>query len=256
MNGKKSLALLILFMTLLTAGTVCAQTAASSGGQATPPPEKIWGGSFGAGLSLTSGNTETKNFNLAFDLLIDPKSNNLMKFNGLYLRGSQKNQTNVDRLRLYFRDEYTFSERVFFFGEMGYVRDPFKDIDYLLNPTGGIGYKLVDTERFKMQVDGGAGAVWEKNSLTQVHTSGSLNAGEALAFHLSDTAAITQSVTALWKMDDFEDALYHFAVGVATSLTKNSELKVELLDDFKNKTPSPEIKKNDVALVMSFVFKF
>lgn len=82
------------------------------------------------------------------------------------------------------------------------------------------------------------------------------NAGQSLTVKLSESASLNQVVSGLWKTEDFEDALYHFAIALVTSVTKRAELKVEFLDDFKNVTPSPAVKKNDTAFIMSFLFKF
>ena len=219
-----------------------------------PPPDVT--GNFGAGFALTGGNTDTTNFNLSYELVRDPKTRNVMKFNGLYLRGDQDDERVIDRLRIGFRDEYSLSERTFLFGQFDYLRDPFKEISYLLNPLGGIGYKLIQTDRLLLSLDGGAGTVFEKNPGFDLDSSGSLNAGQNLVFKLSEATAITQVLAGLWKMDDFEDALYHFALGLTTSIAGRAELKVEFIDDFKNVTRLPTIKKNDTAFVTTFLYKF
>ena len=218
-------------------------------------PVKACTGNIGAGLSLTGGNTDTVNFNISGELTYDPKTTNVMKFNGLYLRASANNEDTTDRLTLRVRDEYSFSERVLLYGEMGYLRDPFKDITYLLNPQGGIGFKAVKTEKTKLTLNAGAGSVWEKNPGTDVQNSATVNAGEDFSLKLSESSGISQGFSALWKTSDFEDALYHFNVSLVTSITSRSEIKVEFIDDFKNVTPDPSIKKNDTAFIVSFLYK-
>jgi putative salt-induced outer membrane protein len=224
--------------------------------QAPPAPPKLYTGNFGAGFSLTGGNTDTSSFNLSGELTRDPKKKNVIKIKGLYLRSTANDSTTADRLALAFRDEYTLSKRTFLYGAFGYMRDPFKDISYILNPQGGIGYKVVATDRAELTFNGGAGAVWEKNPGLDVRTSGSINAGQSFSYKLSETSKLTEGVSALWKTSDFNDALYHFGIAVATALFKNAELKVEFIDDFKNVTPSPAIKKNDTAFIISFLYKF
>ena len=66
---------------------------------------------------------------------------------------------------------------------------------------------------------------------------------------------LKEKAAALWKMDDFDDALYTFGIGLAASITSATQLKVELLDSFKNKPPSAGVEKNDVAVLVSFVYK-
>lgn len=215
-----------------------------------------WIGSAGAGLSLTSGNSDTLNFNVAFDLTRDPKTRNVMTFKGLYLRGEQEDSLTVDRTLLSFRDQYAMTPRAFVYGQLGYLRDTFKLIDYLIAPTGGIGYKVIESEATKFAVDAGLGLVWEKNPGVDVRTDMAVTAGETLLHQLTSTAAFKHGATALWKADDFADGLYTFSVGLAAQITPRMQLSVDLLDTFKNKPPTPETKKNDIAFVTAIVAKF
>ncbi len=57
-------------------------------------------------------------------------------------------------------------------------------------------------------------------------------------------------------MDDFGDALYTFGIGRAASITAATQLKVEFLDTYKARPPVPTVKKNDLAVLVSFVYKF
>jgi hypothetical protein len=57
-------------------------------------------------------------------------------------------------------------------------------------------------------------------------------------------------------MDDFGDALYTFGVGIAASITAGTQMKVEFLDTYKAQPPLPGVKKNDIAVLVSFVYKF
>jgi putative salt-induced outer membrane protein YdiY len=44
-----------------------------------------------------------------------------------------------------------------------YVRDRFKEIDYLMAPTAGLGYKLIANDQTTLDIDSSAGVVFEKN---------------------------------------------------------------------------------------------
>jgi putative salt-induced outer membrane protein YdiY len=196
------------------------------------------------------------NYNLAFDLTRTPKARNVMKWTGLYLRGDQNKAVVVNRTSLGYRDEYTLSGRTFLFGQVDYLRDTFKLIDYLVAPTAGVGYKVVNTDSTKFFVDGGAGSVSEKNPGVDLRTSGALTAGEKLALQLTPTASIKHATTGLWKANDFSDGLYTFSVGLATRVSERMQLSVDLLDTFKNRPPTAATKKNDVAFVTAVTAKF
>lgn len=227
-------------------------------GQATgtTSPDDPWAGAFGAGLSVTGGNTSTKSFNLSLNAVHDPKTKNVIKFNGLYLRASQKSEKTADRLRLGARDEWTVSDRTFLFGVMNYQRDPFKEIDYLINPLAGVGYKLFNSDKVLLSLGGGAGMSWEKNPGVDVNTSGTVNGSQEVEFHLSEGTLIYQNLSGLWKMEEFQDSIYHFSVGVETQLTDQIRLKVEFADDYVNLPPSPDVLKNDTVFLTTFLYSF
>ncbi len=215
-----------------------------------------WIGTAGAGLALTSGNSDTLNFNVAFDATRDPKTRNIMRWAGLYLRGKQNEALVANRLSLAFRDQYALSTRAYTFGQIDYLRDTFKLIDYLVAPTAGVGYKLVDTPSTKFSTDAGLGAVWEKNPDLDVRTSMALVAGEKLDYALSATSTFKHAVTGLWKANDVADGLYTLSFGLGSRISEQLQLSVDVLDTFKNQPPTATTKKNDVAVVTAITAKF
>ena len=94
-----------------------------------------------------------------------------------------------------------------------------------------------------------------KNTALELKSSGAVTAGEKLQHQLTSTTTLTQSVTALWKTDDVKDALYTFGAGVAVAVSSRTPLKFDVVDVFKNKPPTADVKKNDVATVVAIVFK-
>jgi hypothetical protein len=115
---------------------------------------------------------------------------------------------------------------------------------------------LFKDDRSELSVDGGVGAVWEQNPGLDLQTDGALTVGEQFAHKLTATTEIKEKATALWKMTDFGDALYTFGVGLAASITSATQMKFEFLDTFKAEPPLPGVQKNDIALLVSFVYKF
>ena len=217
---------------------------------------KPWTGSVGAGLAMTSGNSDTKNTNLSFSTKYDPKTRFVFKADALFLRGESDGETQVDRATAAARGEYNLSERTFAFGEVSYLRDAFKDIDYLVAPVAGAGYRVIRSDVRNLTVDGAVGMQFESNETLGRTTSGAIKAGEDFDWALSKTSKLTQKLTALWKTDDFGDALYHFDAGITTSVMTRSDLKVAYAYDHKTRPPAPEIEKGDSALFATLLFKF
>ena len=232
------------------------QVGAPAWAQTTPPPPPGWAGSASAGLALTSGNSDTSTVNAAYDLKRDTGGPYLFKSAGLFLYGKSEDVLTSDRLSFDGRVERKLTERASLFGQTQYLRDAFKSIDYLIAPTVGLNYLLVKSERSELGVDGGVGGVWEKNPGLDTDLDGALTAGQRFSHKLTTTTELVEKVAALWKMDDFGDALYTFSIGLAASITEGTQMKIEFLDTYKAKPPLETVQKNDIATLVSFVYKF
>lgn len=226
--------------------------------QETPaePPPRPWTSSFGAGVTLTTGNRDTTNVNIALNSEWDPKTDRLFKAEALYLLGETDGEKQVDKATAAARYERLFDERAFWFGEVRYLRDPFREIAHLLSPLAGAGYHLLRNERRKLTVDGAVGATVEDNEAFGRDVSGAVQAGESFEWTLTPTSKLTQRVSGLWKADDFGDALYHFDAGIASQIADRLELKLSFVYDYKTEPPSPEIEKGDSALFAAVLVKF
>jgi putative salt-induced outer membrane protein YdiY len=105
-------------------------------------------------------------------------------------------------------------------------------------------------------VDGGFGVKVEKNPGQDQRVDPVVTASDKFEHKLSPTATLTQSFSALWKAQDFGDALYTFGAGASAALTTRTQLKIELRDTYASRPPAVEIKSNDVALLTALVYKF
>jgi putative salt-induced outer membrane protein YdiY len=215
-----------------------------------------WTGSVGGGIALTAGNSDTLTLNLSFDARRDPSTRHVMRWTGLFLRGEQNDEVTANRLALTFREQYALSDRAFIYAQADYLRDTFKAIDYLVAATGGLGFKLVSTERVRFVVNGGAGGVIEDNPGVVRNVSTALTAAEEFHHQITPNASITHSATALWKADDLEDWLGTISIGIATKISERVQLSIDALDVFKNRPPIPSTNRHDLVLVTAVTAKF
>jgi len=246
----RTLPLLLVFAALVAAPSIAlAQPAA-------PPPPPGWVGSASAGLALTQGNSDTSTVNAAYELKRDTGGNYVFRSNGLLVWGETEEVATNDRLSLDGRLERKLSARTSIYGATQYLRDSFKSIDYLVSPTVGVSQLLLKDDRTEFGVDAGVGIVWEQNPGLELQTDGAVTAGQQFTRKLTATTELKEKAAALWKMDDFGDALYTFGVGLAASITGGTQMKVEFLDTYKAKPPIAGVQKNDIAVLVSFVYKF
>ncbi len=223
---------------------------------APPPPPPALTGNVSAGVAITSGNSDTTNFNGSYEVKFDPKTRNVVKSDGLFLYSKANGTLSGEQYALKVRDEYSVNARTFLFGEVRYLHDRFKGISYLISPTVGVGYKVVDETDTSLAISAGVGAVSEKDYGLDLQTSGAVSFEEKLSRKLSSSATAGQSFAALWHMEDFGDGLYLFGVNLTAALSARLQLKVELLDTYKTRPPLPTLKSNDVAFLTGIVYKF
>ena len=127
------------------------------------PPAPDWTGSLGAGLSVTTGNSDTLGFNLAFGIKYAPKGPGTFKAEGLYILQRSDGVRTVDKIGALGRYEYALSSRAFAFGEVAYQRDVFKNVDYLVSPLVGAGYRFLDGPKVTLSGDASVGGAFEKS---------------------------------------------------------------------------------------------
>ena len=251
---------LVLFVAAMAAAPVVAQEAAPA--QPTcpcpppPPPPPALQGSFSAGLALTTGNTDTSSFNLGFDMVYDPKTHSLFKADAFYLRSASDGLATTDKAGASLRYEYRLAERFYVFAQLGYQRDRFKNVTYLITPMLGAGYFVLKEKNLELSFDAAIGGAFEKDSGLDGTSSGAFSVGQGLLWKISPVATFTEKAAGLWKTNDTSDCFYHFELGLAASLVKNFELKVAYMVDTKN-LPNPRtLKKTDTALIAAIVYKF
>ena len=249
------------FLALLVAAPALAQPAVAPPPCVCPcpcpePPPPALTGSLSAGLSMTSGNTDTSAFNVAFNLVYDPKTHGVFKADAFYLRSTTNGDATTDKAAGSLRYEYGLTDRIYAFAQVGYQRDKFKNIVYLFTPMAGGGYYFIKQKSLELGVDVSIGGAFEKDSGYDPSNSGAFSVGQSFLWRISPHATFTEKASGLWRMNRVSDAFYHFEMGIAASLTKSSELKITYLVDVKNEPNPDTLKKTDSALIAAFVYKF
>ena len=255
MSHAVRLGLILVAATLgpvLLASPSAAQTPAPA--PAPPPAIKKWTTAISLGVTLTRGNKDTATYNAGFDVKHDDKKRNILTASGLFIRGKTDGADSANRLGLNGRDEYRVNGRFFVFLQGQFLRDQFKEIDYLVAPTMGLGWNPIDRPLTKLSVNTGAGHVWEQNTGRMVKRSGAMTLGERMSHTVSPAVAVTQSFNGLWKTEHPEDALLTIIASIAATMTAKTQFKVEWIDTYKTRPPTG-VKKNDMSMIVAMVVR-
>jgi putative salt-induced outer membrane protein len=115
-----------------------------------------WTGRGELGASFASGNSENESANAALELSYARDAwTHTVGFAGNY--GSQDGTATAQRWELRGQSGYNFTERAYWFGAARYEDDRFSNYDFQSSVAAGLGYKLIDSERTKLWVQGGPG---------------------------------------------------------------------------------------------------
>jgi len=221
-----------------------------------PPPPPPFTGNVSFGLGVTSGNSDTTTVNAGYEFKWAPAGPNVLKSGGLFLYGKTDGVVSTEQYGLNVRDEYNLNPRTFLFGEVRYLHDKFKGIEYLVAPTGGVGFKLVAQPKTELTVSAGAGGSWEKDYGVDVKSNGAMTFDEKLTVKLSPAVTVGESFYSLWNISDFGDALYVFRANLVAALAGNLQFKTEFADTYRTVIPATVKDKNDIALIVAVVYKF
>ena len=123
---------------------------------AATPALADWTGKGNVGASFATGNSENQAASAALELknTVD-KWQHTFGFAGNY--GSDSGTTTAQRWEVRGQTQYALTERAYAFGAGRYDDDRFSQYDYQASLAGGLGYRIIDSERTKLWVQGGPG---------------------------------------------------------------------------------------------------
>ncbi len=115
-----------------------------------------WGGKATFGGVLARGNTDTETVNAVVDFqkTVDRWTH---KFGGSLLRTVTNDVTSADRWELRAETNYDLDAKNYLFGTFRYEDDSFTDFSYQATLAGGYGYRIINTETTRFDVQIGAG---------------------------------------------------------------------------------------------------
>jgi putative salt-induced outer membrane protein len=149
-----------------------------------------WTGKGELGGSFASGNSENEAVNAALEVKNSyDKSAHTLGFAGNY--GNDGDDTTAQRWELRGQSDYKFTERAYAFGAGRYEDDRFSAYDYQASLAAGLGYKIIDSERTKLWVQGGPGYRFAELRDTGESVDGLIFRGDAGFEHqLTDTTKV------------------------------------------------------------------
>ncbi len=224
-------------------------------------PKAVWKSSVAAGLTLTSGNSDTTLATLTADT--DGKwgqSELSVGADGAYGRSKTQGQANTtttaELLHGFTQYNYLFTERFYGYGRVEGMHDGVADLKYRASLSAGAGYYFIKNTNTDLSADVGPGYVFQKQDDAST-TYASLRVGEKFHQALSDRARLWETAECSPQVDKFNNYIINAELGIEADLNKNKSLALRsYVTDSFNSEPAPGFKKNDLTWVTAIAYKF
>lgn len=218
---------------------------------AATPALADWTGKGDIGASFASGNSENQaaSANLELKNTVD-KWQHTFGFAGNY--GHDGNDKTAQRWELRGQTQYEITERAYGFGAARYEDDEFSQYDYQASLAGGLGYKIINTERTKFWVQGGPGYRYAKLADTGENEDGVIFRGDAGFEHqLTDTTKIVDR----FLVEAGSDNTYlQNDLGLEVTITGAVGLRVGY-QVRHNTDVAPDVEKTDTLLTVGLLYE-
>lgn len=234
----------------MTGGVAHAQAAAAA---APKPPG--WETSAAAGLTLTSGNSDTVLATLSLDTKRKWETDEAFAgIAGGY--GKSDDIKNTEFVRGFAQYNRLFSDRFYGGLRLDANYDAIATLDYRLMLSPLLGYYLIKEAKTSLAVEAGPSLVLEKYKGQSSDTYLGARFGERFEHKLTDTTRIWQSLEYVPRVDRWAEKYTLTAeVGIETAITKQWNLRV-MAQDVYDSEPAAGKKSNDLRLIAGTSYKF
>ena len=213
-----------------------------------------WETSAALGLTLTRGNSDTLLF--TGNILSAKKwDEHEMSLGADATYGEIESEKNAESLHGFSQYNRLFSERAYGYARLDGLHDSIAGIEFRFTLSPGVGYYFIKKENTKLSGEVGPGFVYEKEGGNTPRGYFTLRLAEKFEHKLNDRARIWQSLEILPQVDDYENFIANFELGIESSLTEKLSLRAYIQDTYDNE-PADGRKRNDLKLVTALAYKF
>jgi putative salt-induced outer membrane protein len=215
----------------------------------------LWAGIFDAGLSLTSGNSESTSFTMAAKAARATSHTKLSLYaTEIYSRSTvaDVSSTNASAIRGGARIDVNLRKNWFVFGLTDFEHDRFQDLDLRNVLAGGLGYHLIKEKDRTFDVF--AGAAFNQEYYSQpfnppdpstTRRTSEIDAGETFTTKLGGRTALTEQFSIFPNLSDTGDYRLQFDATAATKIRNWLSWQVTFSDRYVSR-PLAGLKNNDL----------
>lgn len=224
-----------------------------------PAPPVSWSGTVEAGLQIREGNTDTVDL---FGKVKALRKSKRQERTALASFDYAETAGKTTRSRLFAEGTYRSygPARSYFFAIINAEHDEIEDLIIRVNAAAGPGRKFIDSENTTLLGEVGAGATVEFYQSRPGSDDEKIEA--VLRFHAElvtkvfDRSEFGQAITIYPSMTDLGAFKLVSDTSLTTPLSERLDLRISIHDEYDNDPEVAGVKKNDLTLRATFVYRF
>jgi putative salt-induced outer membrane protein YdiY len=168
--------------------------------QDAPPPPRPWELTGDVGLVNTAGNSDVTTLNIG-EKVTHIRGRVTVKQNFALLYGRTDGTTTTSQWRTGVRGDIAMSSRLAVFGLTGFDRNRFAGIDRRFEEGVGLAFKVLATERTKLDFETGLSMIQQRSTLDVTDNFAAARAASVFQYNVRPTAYFQQSVEVLPNLE-------------------------------------------------------
>jgi len=217
----------------------------------------FWSGFLDTGLSLTSGNSDTLNFDISGQAVRKTTRDMITAYgNAIYANSGTggPTKTTAQSIGGGLRIDLNLSDRMFVYGLTDFYYDKFQQLNLRNILGGGVGYHVIKTKPTTFDVYGG-GDFNQSYYVSLTQKTGEIMVGEYFAHSFSGRTTLSERFVFFPNITDTGAYRYTFDSHAVTKLNNWLGWQVGF-DDLYVSNPPVGIKKNDLILTTGLRLTF
>lgn len=161
--------------------------------------------------------------------------------------------TTANRYDAYAFHNRDLSPRWYLGARTNYQRDQIAGLDYRIDVGPHLGYRIIDTEKTELRVEGGLSYTLEEQGRRDEFVS--FRFGQFLKHQLTDRTDLVQSIEYLSGLDDFSNWNGTATLGIESAVTDRLKWSNEIVYDYDN-VPAAGFEEADLSIISGVKWGF
>lgn len=214
--------------------------------------ESPWEFTGAAGLAYSGGNSDSATYSVQFlGSYITETEEAYLGLDYFYSEDGAVRAT--DSLKIFSQYNHDISERFYIGAYGGYFRDSVANIEYRIDPSLLLGYRLINKEDVKLAFEAGPGYTWRERGGIKSDFA-TLRFSEKFEYHFNKTTKFWQSLAFTPRVNDFSDYLLDFDIGIETRLSSQWSLRTFARHRIDS-MPSVGTGRSDTSLILGVAYE-